>query len=472
VFESSVREMAPSIVPVILCGGLGSRLWPSSNDSRPKPFLPLIEGKSTFAATLERIQHPSLFGAPVVVVNRKHRHLVSSEIRSGGVPPTILLEPEARDTALAVAVAAAWVARSDPGAILLILAADHLIRDVAGFHRTVTAAAAAAERGHIVVFGVAPTFASTSFGYIRRGAADHGVGDIWSVAEFVEKPGPEAAADYVAAGFLWNSGNFMLTASTALAELTAHVPDIQACAVEAVAGGTLRDNTVELLEAAFRQATPISFDRAVMERTRQAVVIEAGFDWSDLGTWATVYDSLDKDQDRNVILGNAALIEAAGNLVASDGPLVGLVGVDDLVVVANEGAVLVGSRGKPDLVRALARRSAEQSTNRPHAGFLGSTVGVEVLEVGSEHSVRRLLIRPGQRSRLGSGELRDWHLTVVDGSLAVSAGGDPTVIHGGATVSFPGQAELALTNVGGEDVIAIVVDAAPRREERKATKAL
>ena len=210
--------MGNLVIPVILCGGAGTRLWPASNDATPKPFLPLVDGRSTFDLTLERVSDDSLFAPPLIVANRLHRYLVADAC-AGTPGATILLEPQPRDTAAAIAAAASWASAQDPEAVILILAADHLIRDVDGFAAAIRIARAAAEAGYIVVFGVRPTTPATGYGYIRRGAPVDGIDAVDKVAAFVEKPDVATAERYIAAGYLWNSGNFMMQAATALSEV-------------------------------------------------------------------------------------------------------------------------------------------------------------------------------------------------------------------------------------------------------------
>lgn len=438
------------IIPVILCGGAGTRLWPASRDSRPKPFLPLIDGGSTFAATLHRIADPTAFGPPIVVANREHRFLVAAALAEADVVATLLLEPEARDTAAAIAAAAELIARRDPNAIMLVLAADHLIRDVAGFRATIVTATPAAEAGHIVVFGVKPTGPSTSYGYIRRGEPVAGLGQVEKVAAFVEKPDEATAEEYVKAGYLWNSGNFMMRASVALNELKAHAPKVLEAAAAALPAAKDDEDTVELAGEPFKAAPRIAFDRAVMEKTDRAVVVETGFDWSDLGTWHSVWDSAAKDDGGNVSAGDVIFVGARGSYASTDRPLIGVVGVEDIVVVASDDQILVVHRSRSDavkdLVAALAKR--EEPVIGDRARHYRPWGYYQSLDVGDRHQVKRIVVNPGARLSLQKHRHRAEHWTVVDGVAEVTVDEDVKTLKPNESVYIPLGAVHRMANPG------------------------
>ncbi|HZP20430.1 MAG TPA: mannose-1-phosphate guanylyltransferase/mannose-6-phosphate isomerase [Bauldia sp.] len=415
--------MTDKIVPVILSGGAGTRLWPASTEMRPKPFLPLVGGKSTFAGTLTRVSGRD-FSPPVIVANKEHRPLVEEALAAAGIEATVLLEPEGRDTAAAIAAAAAWVAREyGEHAVMLVLAADHLIRNTEGFRASVAVAAAAAAGGPIVVFGVEPSVPATSYGYIRPGEPVAGTKDVRRVVAFVEKPDRSTAEHYIESGYLWNSGNFALTAGTALAELRRHVPEVARAAAAAIDAAKVDGHTVSLDREAFARAPRISFDHAVMEKTDRAAVVAAGFDWSDLGTWSSVWDASEKDETGNAV-GEAVLVETTGSFVASDGPRVGLVGVENLVVVANNDSVLVAPRERADsvkeLVAALNRLPEKNAGDRQRHyrpwGYYQS------LDIGETHQVKRIVVKPGARLSLQRHRRRAEHWTVVQGVAEVTVG--------------------------------------------------
>lgn len=410
------------IIPVIMCGGAGTRLWPLSRDHRPKPLLPLLGGTSTLAATIQRVSDPAVFAPPLVVANRDHRYMIAAALEEIGSPGQLLLEPEPRDTTAAVAAATQWIMARQPDAVLLILAADHLIRDVEGFRRTVQEARSAAEDGAIVTFGIRPTFPSTGYGYIQRGPALAGGHGLYRVGAFVEKPDAETARRYVAAGYLWNSGNFMLRAAVVRDELEARAPDVMATVGAAIAAAPFEDGASIMLADSFRTARKISFDHAVMEKTERAAVIDAGFDWSDLGTWGSVWEAADKDAEQNAVQGQVTLLNASGNYVSSDGTAIGLVGVDDLVVVASDDTVLVAPRGHSDAVKALvAAVNARPATptiadRRRHYRPWGH---YQSIDLGASHQVKRLIVNAGQRLSLQKHRFRSEHWTVVEGVAEV-----------------------------------------------------
>jgi mannose-1-phosphate guanylyltransferase/mannose-6-phosphate isomerase len=408
-----------------MSGGAGTRLWPASRTDAPKPFLPLVDGRSTFALTLDRIADRSRYAEPVIVTSADHRYLVETALAKAGVSGALLLEPAPRDTAAAVAVAAAYVAAKDPKATLLILAADHAISDTAGFSATVAAALPAAEAGRIVVFGIKPEHASTSFGYIKVGAP-LAKGEAKAVDAFIEKPDAKRAAELVAGGYLWNSGIFLMGAATALSEFEAHAPDVLKAAKAALAAATIDARATTVAKDAFLAAPKLSVDYAIMEKTRVAAVVEAKFDWSDLGTWSAVWEAGRKDADGNLASGNVTFVDAKDNYVSSETDTVGVVGVDDLVVVAADGSILVTTRSRATEVKELV--AAVQA--RPEANF-GDFVrhfrpwgNYQSLDQGPRHQVKRIVVTPGARLSLQKHFHRAEHWTVVSGIADITIGPD------------------------------------------------
>jgi mannose-1-phosphate guanylyltransferase/mannose-6-phosphate isomerase len=436
------------IVPVIMSGGAGTRLWPLARDHRPKPLLPLAGGTSTFALTLDRIADRRLFAEPVVVANRAHRHAITAALDEAGHKARLLLEPTPRDTTAAIAAAAKWVAGERPQALLLVLAADHLIRDVDGFRRTVEAAAGAAEEGMIVTFGIVPTGPATGYGYIERGAAVPGAPAVRRVARFIEKPDAATARRLIDAGCLWNSGNFMMPVEVALAELGAHAPDVLAAAATAIDEAAIAPDGTVVLGEAFRAARRISFDHAVMERTGRAAVIEASFDWSDLGTWNSVWEAAAKDERGNAVAGDALLVASSRNYVSSDRGTVGVVGLDDLVVVASDDCVLVAPRERSDSVKALAEALArrEEAVFGDRARHYRPWGYYQALDFGPAHQVKRLVVNPGARLSLQSHRHRAEHWTVVEGVAEVTIGERTWSVHPNETAYIPVGAVHRIAN--------------------------
>lgn len=336
--------------PVIMCGGAGVRLWPASRAARPKQFIPLIGERSLFQETALRVA--SIEGAVelVIVAGVAHAPALKEQLAAINVSATILLEPEPRDSAAAIAAACAWIEARDKDGVAIVVASDHHVPDADAFRAAAASAARAAEQGVIVTMGVAPTAPNTAYGYIDPGEAQ---GNVRKVSAFVEKPNAATAQDYVAKGYLWNSGNFVARASVMLAELDRHAPDVAAAARAGVAQAKARDG-VHTLGDAFRAASKISIDYAVMEKTERAAVIPVSFAWSDLGAWDAVWSGSAKDGDGNAVTGAASQYASADNLIhAAPGVHVATVGVRNLAIIADGGHVLVADLAQSQNVKAL-----------------------------------------------------------------------------------------------------------------------
>jgi len=344
-----------AVVPVILCGGSGTRLWPASTVERPKQFVPLVGNRSGFQDALARGQMIAQRSACVVVGGAAHRALIEAQAGDLGAGTSLLLEPGGRDSAAAMAVAAVFVTERDEDAVMVVLSADHAVRDLAGFAATIRTAVAAARRGAIVTLGISPTAPSTAFGYIR---SDPAAGDPRPVLSFVEKPDLERARLYVAEGYLWNSGIFVVLARTLLSELQARAPEVLACARAAVSDARREGDAVYLAES-FLETPRISIDYAVMEKTERAEVVTARFDWSDIGAWQAVWSASDHDQNGNVATGETVTINGRNVLVrAGPGIRLAVVGLSDVAVIAEEGAVLVCALDHSQAVKSVAQSMA------------------------------------------------------------------------------------------------------------------
>ncbi len=340
-----------SIHPVILCGGAGRRLWPASRSGRAKQFLPLVGGESSFEATVSRVEG---MGVPVVVTGGAHLADVRRQL--AGRPAAVLVEPEGRDSGPAIAAAMAWIFERDPEGVAVILASDHHVADAAAFRAAVTIAVEGAKAGRIVTLGVTPTAPSSAYGYIAPGAAV-GEGGLNAVARFTEKPDAAGAAALVAAGALWNSGNFVAGAAVMIGELEHHAPEVLAAARAALVEATTAGG-VTRLGPTFARAPKISIDYAVMEKTDRAAVLPVSFGWSDLGAWDAVWAASEKDAAGNAVSGNVLLEDADGNLIrAAPGRTVALVGMKGLAVIVEEDAVLVCDLAASQQVKAIADRA-------------------------------------------------------------------------------------------------------------------
>jgi mannose-1-phosphate guanylyltransferase/mannose-6-phosphate isomerase len=450
------------IVPTILCGGAGTRLWPASRPHAPKPFLPLVDGVSTFELTLERIADAAVFAPPLIVASASHAHLVDAALAERDATATVLLEPASRDTAAAIAAAAHLAAR-DADAVMLVLPADHVIRNNRAFVELVSAVASTAEAGRIVTFGVRPDRPATEYGYIQPGALI-GSNGARNVDRFIEKPDAAQAAKLVSAGCLWNSGMFLMRAATALAELERHVPMVASAARDAVRGAVVDGAYVLLAAEPFTAAPRISFDYAVMEKTTAAAVVAADFDWSDLGTWAAVWDAGHKDADGNLISGDAVVIDSRDSYISTSRPKVGVVGVDDVVVVATDDAVLVAGRSRADAVKRLVKaiEAAPEANLGDFIRHYRPWGHYQSLDLGTRHQVKRIVVDPGKRLSLQKHAHRSEHWTVVEGVAEVTVGTAPAsvvtrTVPANESVHIPKGAVHRLANRGSAPVVVIEV---------------
>jgi mannose-1-phosphate guanylyltransferase/mannose-6-phosphate isomerase len=438
------------VTPVILCGGAGTRLWPVSRERMPKHFVPLIGDLTTFQQVLDRVSSSPLFAKPVVITNEDFRFVAAEQIRARGVEATILLEPVRRDSAAAIAAASAFALKADPDAILLVVAADHLIPDAKAFAEACRTAVGAAAAGSIVTFGVEPTYPAASYGYISPKPANGSA--VRGVAAFVEKPDEEKAAEYVKQGYLWNSGNFMFRADVMVRELTQFQPDIVTATQEAVDHMSADLDFCRLSEKAFAKAPRKSIDYAVMEHTEHAAVLPVSFRWSDVGNWKSVWDVQDHDAAGNVIEGPAEVINTTNSLIRSeDSILTTVVGVDDIVVVATADAVLVAAKREAervkDLVEQLKARNRTEALEhrriyRPW-GFYQTADAT-----GGRYQVKRICVHPGGRLSLQKHFHRAEHWVVVHGTAEVTVGDEVRLVHENESIYVPMGAVHRLANPG------------------------
>lgn len=342
-----------NIYPVVMCGGVGTRLWPASQAARPKQFLRLTGTHTMFQQTMQRVVALAT-ARPVVIGNIQHADAIESQLADIGVDATVLLEPCVRDSAPAIAAAVVAIAQEDPDAIAVVVASDHYIPDEAAFREAVFAAAEAAQSGHIVTLGVRATHASTAYGYIKPGNAAEAL--VLPVEAFVEKPGPAKAADYLDAGYLWNSGNFIFAIDTMLNEFDRHAPLVADAAKRSVRDGE-RDGNVLRLAASFETAPKISLDYAVMEKTDRAAVLPVDFFWSDLGAWNAVHAACTKDAASNAASGDCTLINTERCFVRNEtGVPLAAIGVSDLAIVVEPSGILICELSASQAVKSVAEK--------------------------------------------------------------------------------------------------------------------
>ena len=403
-----------AIFPVILCGGSGTRLWPASRADRPKQFLKLIGDRSSFQDTILRVMDLPGTGEIVVVTGEAMAELVERQALELGAKLTVIIEPEARDSAPAIAAAAAYVRSISPDGVMLMLAADHHIAEPQIFRDAAMVAIQAARSGLIVTFGVEPTSPATGFGYIKPG--ERVQDGVMSVAAFVEKPDLETARRYVAEGYYWNSGNFALTAQILLDELAAFEPEIGEGAIASVEHGVRDGVRLRLDREAFGRTTKKSLDYAVMERTRRAAVAPAAFTWSDLGAWDAIWEASTRDLEGNAASGDVHLIRSKGVLARSSGPFVGAIGVEDLLIIAEPDAVLVCRRDDAQGVKTLVDVLKASGRDVAHRHAIAVSGGVERQPVTKSSSAEVQLWRmeAGAVVSLPAGSIQ-----VLEGELAV-----------------------------------------------------
>jgi mannose-1-phosphate guanylyltransferase/mannose-6-phosphate isomerase len=440
--------MNERIIPLVMCGGAGTRLWPASREGRPKQFLRLFGPYSTFQDTMKRIAEPTVFERPIVITNAAYRFMVMEQLAEIGLQADVLLEPARRDSGPAIAAGAAFARSRDADAVVLALAADHVVRDTAAFVAACQRGLEGVNAGRIVTFGVTPEHPSTEYGYIRP--AEVISKDVYSVATFAEKPDATTAAAYVADGFLWNSGNFMFRAEVLLDEYGKVDADSVATVIAAVAKSGRDLGFITLDKEAFEKAKAISIDYAVMEKTSQAAVVAVACGWSDVGSWHAVWELSAKDEEGNAAQGRAVFESSRNCNVSSDKALVALEGVDDLVVVATQDAILVSrqkdSNGLKRLVGKL--RMVAPETTEDHLKVHRPWGSYQSLDIGERHQVKRIIVKAGGRLSLQKHHHRSEHWIVVRGAALVTVNEMQKMVHENESIYIPIGATHRMENPG------------------------
>jgi len=440
-----------TIVPVVLSGGSGTRLWPVSRESFPKQLWPLLSERTLLQDTVLRGSGPG-FAPPVVVCNEEHRFLIAEQLREVGIANArIMLEPVGRNSAPAIAAAAVLIAEENPDAVLWMMAADASIADTDALLLALRKAAVAARAGKIVTFGMQPTAAETGYGYIEIGAELPDAPGVHAVERFVEKPDAETAARLVAGGtHLWNSGMFVFTARALLREMATHAPDVLPPVREAVAGRRTDLDFIRLAVEPFRACPSISLDYAVAERTTEAAVVPANLGWSDVGSWSALWELGAKDPGGNVTIGDVVLESSQDCYVRSDGMLTAVVGMKDAVVVVTEDVALVMHRDHAQDVKTVVERLksagrheavAHNRTYRPW-GFYESLI------MGDRFQVKRIVVTPGGRLSLQSHYHRAEHWVVVNGTARVTRDQETLILRENESIYLPLGCVHRLENPG------------------------
>ena len=412
------------LFPIIMAGGSGSRLWPLSRQLNPKQFLPLADADfSMLQATIQRLDG---LGAalPRLICNEQHRFLAAEQLRLLGLEKAnILLEPVGRNTAPAIALAALQACSESDDPILLVLAADHLIQDVDAFQTCIQTALPLAQDGKLVTFGIVPTHAETGYGYIEQGI-DVGIGG-FKVSRFVEKPDLVTAQEYLANGsYFWNSGMFMFRASRYLEELETYRPDILAACRAALAGGSQDMHFTRVDEAAFAACPDDSVDYAVMEKTSDAVMVPLDAGWSDIGSWAALWDVSDKDEQGNVFKGDVLNQRSNNTYVHADSRLVATVGLDDLVIVETKDAVLVAHKDHVQDVKKIVEqlKTGARTEHINHREVYRPWGVYDSVDNGHRYQVKRITVKPGAKLSVQMHHHRAEHWIVVSGTAKVTNG--------------------------------------------------
>ena len=446
---------ANPLIPVILCGGTGTRLWPLSRASYPKQYWPLSgDGDATLLQqTQQRLTGLAGLAQPLLICNEDHRFIVAEQMRQIGVEPrAILLEPMGRNTAPAVTVAALQATAEGEDPLLLVLAADHLIRDAQQFQAAVTAGRPAAEAGRLVTFGIVPTAPETGYGYIEAAEALP-AGELKEVpiARFVEKPDRDTAEQFLATGrFTWNSGMFLFKASAMLAELERLVPDVVSCCRAALEQDSADLDFLRLEREAFAKCPNIAIDVAVMEKTTLGSVLPLDAGWSDVGSWSALWETSDRDQDGNVLQGRVIAEESRNCYMRSEHRLVVGLGVENLVVVETDDAVLIADRDKAQSIKTVVKHledsgspegKAHRKIYRPWGSYTGVTEG-------NRWQVKRISVKPGASLSLQMHHHRAEHWVVVKGTALVERDGQEQLVGENQSTYIPMGCKHRLSNPG------------------------
>src|SRR3954447_5363622 len=431
--------MAPApIVPVLLAGGAGTRLWPVSRDALPKQFLPLVGTLSTYQQALQRVADRAAFAAPIVMTSGQFHFFARHQAEKCGLEATIVIEPLRRDSAAAIAAASVLAMKADPDAVVLTLAADHVMFDPELFVQACHVGREAAAAGQIVTFGIKPTQPKTSYGYIRRG---HPLGpkDAYKVERFVEKPDAASAARYIAEGYLWNSGNSLFRADVLLAELRRFEPALVEAVEASVAEATTDLGFLRLDPDAFARAPQKSIDYALMEKTDRAAVVEAHYRWSDIGSWDAVFDVGSRDAAGNAVQGQVVTTDATNCIIHSEDRLTAVVGVEDLVVVSTTDAVLVIPRQRAENVRELVEKlkALKHTEATVHRRVYRPWGYYESVDAGERFQIKRIVVWEDGTLSLQKHRHRAEHWVVVRGTAEVTIGDEQKIVHENESVYIP-----------------------------------
>ncbi|WP_275668511.1 mannose-1-phosphate guanylyltransferase/mannose-6-phosphate isomerase [Oleisolibacter albus] len=445
-------KVTPLVVPVILSGGVGSRLWPLSRERRPKQLLALNGPRTMVQETCLRLKNPALFAPPLVVCNQEHRFAIAEQMYGVGVAPAqLVLEPFGRNTAPAAAIAAELALADHPDALILLLPADHVVLDAAAFAEAVQRAVPAARAGRLVTFGISPTAPETGYGYIELGDELTDAPGVNAVASFTEKPKAPVAQSYLDGGrHVWNSGMFLFPAALFLKELSEHAPAVLEKARLALAGAKRDLGFLRLDADAFDKTPNISIDYAVMEKTKRAAVVRCDIGWTDVGSWSALWEIGSKDEAGNVTIGDTLLVDARDSYVRAEHGLVAVTGLSDVVVVATEDAVLVTHKDQAQDVKLVVDRlkAAGRTEHTEHKRVDRPWGFYQSVHTGDRFQVKRLTVKPGQKLSLQKHFHRSEHWIVVNGTALVTIDDKQVLVTENESVYLPLGCVHRLENPG------------------------
>lgn len=437
------------IVPVILAGGSGSRLWPLSRSTYPKQLLPLVTGQTMLQDTVLRAQSVGNIVNPFVICNQEHRFLVAEQLQQIGVDnASIVLEPMGKNTAPAVAIAALHLLKQHADPILLVLPADHVIKDINSFVASAGVAEQYAQAGHLVTFGIVPAQAETGYGYIKSGEKlDDQKG--YRVAQFIEKPNLKTAEEYVASGeYYWNSGMFMFRASRFLAELKIHAPEMLAACEKAAEHMTKDLDFIRLDKELFSACPSNSIDYAVMEKTQDAVLVPLGTNWSDVGSWTALCDVQDADHNGNVLQGDVVTEQVTNSYLRAESRMLAVVGVSDHIVIETADAVLVAHKSNSQAVKKMVEslKSKQRSETDSHRRVYRPWGSYESIDKSEFFQVKRITVKPGASLSLQMHHHRSEHWIIVKGVATVTRGEEVFEVNENQSTYIPVGVKHRLTN--------------------------
>lgn len=434
--------------PVILAGGSGSRLWPKSRAALPKQFLALTSEQTMLQETLSRLEGVDA-REPIVICNDSHRFLVAEQLRQRGIAHGgILLEPVGRNTAPAIALAALHALQSDADETLLVLAADHLIKDKTVFQQSVKKAEQLAQAGYLVTFGIVPDCPHTGYGYIK---ASQELDTGFVVEQFVEKPDMSTAKEYVDSGnYFWNSGMFMFKAGRYLEELEKYHPDILDICKRAIETETQDLDFIRIDADTFATCPDDSIDYAVMEKTEKAAMVPLDAGWSDVGSWSSLWDVADKDDNGNAIVGDAILEDVHNSYINAEGRLISVIGLDDVVIVETKDAIMVANKNKVQDIKKVVNRLKEEK--RPEFEFHREVFrpwgSYDSIDNGARFQVKRITVKPGEKLSVQMHHHRAEHWIVVSGTASVTIGENTRMVTENESTYIPIGEVHALENPG------------------------